>query len=71
MTDTSIPVGPAGISSPPAQIVTGAKNWFKAAMYSMQYAQMIRAMNMLPDDVLKEMGVKRSEIRQHCEKLLD
>ena len=71
MTDTSISVGPAQVSTTPVPIFATIKRWIKSAMYSMQYAQMIRSMSLLPDDVLQEIGVKRSEIPQHCEKLLN
>ena len=71
MTDASISAGLARVSTPPVQIFASTKKWIKSVMYSMQYAQMIRAMNMLPDDVLMEIGVKRSDIHLHCKKLLD
>lgn len=71
MTDTSITAGQSSLTIPRLRISAIASAWFKNALYSMQYAQMIRAMNMLPDETLAEIGVKRSEIREHCEKLLD
>lgn len=71
MSERSITMGQVRAEVPQVQIAALSRGWLKSAIYRMQYAQMIRAMNMLPDDVLKEIGVKRDEIRQHCKKLLD
>ncbi|MEP1206800.1 MAG: hypothetical protein ABJM29_07165 [Rhizobiaceae bacterium] len=71
MTDTSATVGQARVSAPQVRISAVMWDWLKRAYDRMQHAQMIRAMTMLSDEVLLEIGVKRSEIPDHCKKLLD
>ena len=44
--------------------------WFWNAIQRMQHARMMQAMNLLSDDVLLEIGVERSEIREYSKRLV-
>ena len=59
--------------SPPVQqqVATPSRFvWFWNAIQRMQHARMMHAISLLSDDVLKEIGVERSEIREYSNRLV-
>jgi uncharacterized protein YjiS (DUF1127 family) len=53
-----------------SRVASSVGRRFRAAMKSMQYAQMVSALNRVPDTYINEAGLRRCDIPGHARRLV-